>query len=222
MNTRQASLTIASAIAASGLWGSLALAAPAVTSIRFTPPLAAAKTIQVTEIVWEAQYGPAPELLHFAPEPLHLAAAITFRLKRPNKFQVVVLEPLIVEPRSFYVFDGKTMAAYDANRHRRQPFARIEWSTLMSQILNNFPGTVSCVPAVRQGKKILLAVSISPSSRSEFWLDPKTHLLTHREMFVTFQGKMYEIMRADYVDWALNKPLSPAVFQASSVELKHP
>ena len=65
--------------------GMQALAAPAVATINFTPPLATAKTIQVTEVVWEAKDGPTPG-------PLHQTVTLTFRVERPDKFRVEMKE----------------------------------------------------------------------------------------------------------------------------------
>lgn len=65
--------------AAALLSGRPLLAAP--TPIRITPPLASAKTIQVTEIIWEAKGGPTPG-------PLQKAGVMTFSIEHPNQFPV--------------------------------------------------------------------------------------------------------------------------------------
>ncbi len=188
-----------------GLFGVSSPAAPAGPKVSFTPPLATAKTIQVTEIIWEAQNGPTPG-------PLRQAGTMTFCIERPDKFRVVFKEKGASKPTSYDISDGKTMVGYDGKRFYSQETARAEWPFPMMGLLNNMPGFVSCVPAVREGKKILLAVSQSHGDRSEFWFNPKTHLLIHWSMFIAWKGKTSEVMRTDYSGWVLNKPISPAVF----------
>ena len=194
--------------------GMQALAAPAVATINFTPPLATAKTIQVTEVVWEARDGPTPG-------PLHQTVTLTFRVERPDKFRVEMKESGPAKPASYYISDGQTLVGYDGKRLRSQPTARAEWPFPVMGLLNNMPGPVSAIPAVRDGKKILLAVQASAADRSEFWFDPKTHLLVRWLMFVTWQGKTSQAMRTDFSGWALNKPLPPAVFHVPSPGANH-
>ncbi|MGI4792173.1 MAG: LolA family protein [Janthinobacterium lividum] len=189
-------------------------AAPTGTTINFTPPLASAKTIQVTEVVWEAQNGPTPG-------PLQKGGTITFHIQRPDKFRVEWKESNPSKLMSYYVSDGKTLVGYDGKQVRSQPTARAEWPFPMMGLLNNAPGPVSAVPAVRSGKQVLLAIRPSPSGRQEFWFDPKTHLLVQDTMFLTWQGKTTEVMRTEYSGWALNKPLSPSVFRAPSAATGH-
>ncbi len=154
------------------------LAAPAVAKIHFTPPLATAKTIQVTEVVWEAKDGPTPG-------PLQKGGTMTFCIERPDKFRVGWKESDPTKPASYYVSDGTTMVGYDGKQVRSQPTARAEWPFPMMGLLNNMPGPVSAVSAVRDGKKILLAVQATAAGRSEYWFDPKTHLLIQDMMFLT-------------------------------------
>jgi outer membrane lipoprotein-sorting protein len=203
------SVTVASAVVSACLFGISALAAPTGTAVNFTPPLAAARTIQVTEIVWEAQNGPTPG-------PLQKGGTMNFRIERPDKFRVEMKASRPGQPVSYDISDGKTMVGYDGKRVRSQPTARAEWPFPMVGLLNNSPGPVSAVSAVRDGKPILLAVRASSSGREEFWFDPKTHLLIRSMMFLTWQGKTTEVMRTDYTNWILNKPLSSAVFRVPS------
>ena len=196
-------MVISSAVVSAWLPG---LAAPDVAAINFAPPLARAKTIQVTEIVWEAQNGPTPG-------PLQKGGTITFRIERPDRFRVEWKDSDASQVTSYSISDGKTMAGYDGKRVRSQPAARAEWPLPMMGLLNNAPGPVAAVPAVRGGRRILLAVRASPSGRQEFWFDPATHLLMRDMMFLTWQGKTREVMRTEYTGWILDKPLSPAVFR---------
>lgn len=195
------------------LFGVPTLAAPASPAVSVTPPLTSAKTIQVTETIWEAQNGPTPG-------PLRLAGTMTFQIQRPDKFRVVFKETNPSKPVTYYISDGQTMVGDDGNSRRSQPTARAEWPFPMMGLLNNSPGTVSCVPAIREGKKILLAVSSNPTGRDEFWLDPTTHLLLRWQVFITFQGKTSAVMRTDYAHWVLNKPIVSAVFQAPSRKMQ--
>lgn len=184
-------------------------AAPTGATINFTPPLASAKTIQVKEVVWEAQNGPTPG-------PLKKGGIMTFHIQRPDKFRVEWKESNPSKPMSYFVSDGKTMVGYGGRQLSSQPTARAGWPLPIMGLLNNAPGPVSAVAAVRGGKQVLLAIRSLPSGRQEYWFDPKTHLLVQDMMFLTWQGKTTEVMRTEYSGWVLNKPLSPAVFRAPS------
>ncbi len=190
------------------------LSAAAEPTINFTPPLAAAKTIQVTERVWGAADGPTPG-------PLHPVGTMTFRIQRPDKFRVEMKESDPTKPATYCISDGQTMVAYDGKQIRSQPTARAEWPFPMVGLLHNMPGPVSAVPAVRDGKKILLAVQGNAASRNEYWFDPTTHLLVRWLMFLVWQGKTSEVMRTDFSGWVLNKPLPLAVFHAPSSGANH-
>lgn len=187
----------------------VAFAAPSKSLVVFTPPLATAKTIQVTETTWEAQNGPTPG-------PLHLAGATTYRIERPNKFRVEWKATDPAAPAQQTVSDGTTLVSKNGGQIRTQPTARAEWPFPMMGLLNNSPGPVSAMPTIRKGRRILLAVKLQGPSRSEYWFDPKTHLLIEDAMFLTFQGKTMEVMRTEYTGWILNKPLPPAVFHMTT------
>lgn len=206
--------TVFGAIISAGLPGLPTLAAPPGGTINFTPPLASAKTIQVTETVWEAQNGSTPG-------PLRKGGVMTFRIKRPNQFRVGWKEGNSTKPASYSVSDGKTMVGHDGKQTHSQPTASAEWPFPMMGLLNNAPGPVSAVPAVRGGRQVLLAVRPSPAGRQEFWFDPKTHLLIRDMMFLTWQGKTSEVMRTEYTGWVLDKPLAPAVFRVPSAGTGH-
>ena len=209
-------LIVVGALAPAWLSGRRTLAAPVGTTMNFTPPLAAAKTIQVTEVVWEAKNGPTPG-------PLHQSVTMTFRIQRPDKFRVEMEESTLTKPTSYFISDGQTMVCYDGKRLDldSQPTAHAEWPFPVMGLLNNAPGPVSAVPAIRDGKRVLLVVRSSPSDGHEFWFDPKTHLLIRDMMFLTWQGKTSEVTRTEYTGWVLNKPLSPAVFRVPSSNMGH-
>jgi outer membrane lipoprotein-sorting protein len=177
--------------------------------VTITPPLASAKTIQVTETIWEAQNGATPG-------PLRKAGVMTFCIVRPDKFRVEMKSGSPAKVTSSYISDGNTLIGYDGGQTRTQPAQRAEWPFPVMGLLNNAPGTVSAVAAVRGGRQVLLAVSKQGPSRREFWFDPKTHLLLRDMMFLTWQGKTTEVMRTEYENWALNKPLPPSVFHVPS------
>ena len=189
------------------------LAAPA-GGINFTPPLATAKTIQVTETVWEAGNGSAPG-------PLQKGGVMTFCIVRPDKFRVKMTAGDSAKLSSFYVSDGQTLTGYDGRQTRSQPAQRAEWPFPVMGLLNNAPGPVSAVPAVRDGRRVLVAVSRQGPGRQECWFDPKTHLLLRDMMFITWQGKTTETMRTEYSGWILNKPLSPALFRMPPAGISH-
>lgn len=189
------------------------LAAPA-GRINFTPPLASAKTIQVTETVWEAQNGATPG-------PLRKVGVMTFCIVRPDKFRVEMKSGSPAKVTSSFISDGKTLVGYDGGQTRSQPAQRAEWPFPVMGLLNNAPGPVSATPAVRDGRQVLLVARALPTARQERWFDPKTHLLLRDMMFLTWKGKTTEVMRTEYGDWALNKPLPPATFQVSSTGTSH-
>jgi len=74
-------IIVSGTIISACLCGLPVLAAPTAGTINFTPPLANAKTIQVTETVWEAQNGSTPG-------PLRQTRTMAFRIQRPDKFWV--------------------------------------------------------------------------------------------------------------------------------------
>lgn len=189
------------------------LAAPTGT-ISFTPPLANAKTIQVTETVWEAQNGSSPG-------PLRRAGVVTFRIVRPDKFRVEMKSGSPPKVTDFYVSDGTTLVGFSGGRTRTQPTQRAEWPFPVMGLLNNAPGTVSAIPAIRGGRQVLLAIVKLDPDYQECWFDPKTHLLIRDMMFMTWQGKTTETMRTEYSGWILSKPLSPAVFRVPAANAKH-
>ena len=189
------------------------LAAP-VGGISFTPPLANARTIQVTETVWEARNGSTPG-------PLQRAGTITFCIARPDKFRMEMKSGSPAKVTGFTVSDGTMMSGYSGDGPTRsQPAQRAEWPLTVMGLLNNTPGSVSAVPAVRGGKQVLLAIRVSDGVREEYWFDPKTHLLLRSTLSGTWQGKTSEILRTEYSNWVLNKLLSPATFRMP-VQAKH-
>lgn len=190
------------------------LAAPASKPITITPPLASAKTIQVTETVWEAKDGPTPG-------PLQKAGVMTFSIERPSKFRVEMKQSVPGQPASLYVSDGTTLTGREGGQVRSQPTDRAEWPLPMMGLLNNAPGPVTAVPAIRGGRRVLLAVRSSPPGRQEFWFDPKTHLLIQDRMFLTWQGKTTETMRTEYTGWVLSKPIPAAVFRVPAAARSH-
>ncbi len=190
------------------------LAAPA-GGMSFTPLLASAKTIQVTETVWELQNRSAPS-------PLRKAGVITFCIARPDKFRVEMKSSSPAKVTDFTVSDGTTIAGYSGDGPTRtQPAQRAEWPFSVMGLLNNAPGPVSAVPAVRGGRRVLVAVSRQGPGRQECWFDPKTHLLLRQMLFITWQGKTTETMRTEYSGWILNKPLAPSIFRMPPVGISH-
>lgn len=184
------------------------LAAPA-GRVNFIPPLASAKTIQVTETVWEPQNRTAPS-------PLRKAGVITFCIARPDKFRTEMKAGHPAKVTDFYISDGTTMTGYSGGQTRSQPAQRAEWPFPVVGLLNNVPGPVSAVPAVRGGRRVLLAIRASGAAREEYWFDPKTHLLLRSTLSGTWQGKTSEILRTEYTGWILSKPLAPSVFRVPS------
>ena len=193
-----------------------AFAAPAGITIKFTPPLATAKTIQVTEIISQTKNT-------YKPGPLHQVVTATVRIKRPNKFRVEWRENSPSHPVTYSVSNGKTLVGYNIKVFLSQPAAHVEWPYEIRTLLSNMPGPVSAMPAVKNGKNVLVAVFpfSSPQGYAEFWFDPKTHLLVRHMIFSEWQGRTGEIMCTEYAGWILNKPLSPAVFRIPDAVLKN-
>ena len=141
---------------------------------------------------------------------------MTFRIERPDRFWMEWKEADASRPPSYTISDGKTMAGYDGKKYYSQPTAQAEWPFPMMGLLNNMPGPISAVPAVREGRKVLLTVQANRAgghSHSEYWFDPKTHLLLRWLMFITWQGKTSAALRTDYSGWVLNRPLPTSVFR---------
>jgi len=182
--------------------------------VNFTPPLKSAKTIQVTETIWEAGDGSTPG-------PLRKAGTITFCIARPDKFRVEMKSGSPPKVTDSYVSDGETLVGLSGGRTRIQPAQRAEWPFPVMGLLNNAPGPVSAVPAVRDGKQVLFAIVKLDPDYLECWFDPKTHLLIREMMFMTWKGKTSEVTRTEYSDWVLNKPLAASVFRVPSVGTHH-
>ena len=136
------SLFLSSTVVSAGL---PCFAAPPGAAINFTPPLASAKTIQVTEVVWEAKNGPTPG-------PLQKGGTKTYRIVRPDKFRVEWRGSIPVPTWSYFVSDGKTLVSLEDGQSRSRPATRSEWPYSMMGLLNNAPGPVSAVPAIRGEK----------------------------------------------------------------------
>lgn len=187
--------------------GATAPAAPSKTATRITSPVAAAKTFQVTETFYNCGEGAVPG-------PLHLGGTMTFRMTRPDRFRVEMTQSK-PSPPTLYVSDGKWLVYKEGTQMKKWPTQGWEWPYPLMGLLN-LPGRVSVVPTVRGGRRVLLAVRVmgpDAGSRVETLYDAKSHLPLEDTMFMTWQGKSYRAMRTVYTGWALNKPISPAVFK---------
>ena len=191
------------------------LAAPA-GRVTFIPPLASARTIQVTETVWEAakwsHARPAAEsgsdhFLHCSPGQVPTGDEVgqpsqsdrsSLHLRRNNAGRIR--------------WQADALPAGATRRMARS----LSWA-----FLNNIPGPVSAVPATRGGRHVLLANSVLDGVREEYWFDPKTHLLLRSTLSGTWQGKTTEVMRTEYAEWVLNKPLPPALFRVPPAGTTH-
>jgi len=122
----------------------------------------------------------------------------------------------------FTVSDGITMTGHSGDGPTRfQPTQRAEWPLTVMGLLNNVPGPVSAVPAVRSGRQVLLAIRVLDGMHEEYWFDPKTHLLLRSTLSGIWQGKTRKILHTEYAGWILNKPLARSVFRVPSVGTHH-
>ena len=192
--------------------GSSCLADSPGAAITITPPLSSAQTIQVTETIYEAANGAQPG-------PIRLAGSITFKVQRPDKFRIdwksPTSGPQTAATPSLYVSDGNTLTILQGKHFRQTATAKSEWPFPLVGLLNNAPpgGPIQVSPVQRDGQTVLLAVQSSPMGRTELTFDPTTHLLLCSAMYITFQGKTSEVMRTDFTNWVLNKPLPASTFR---------
>jgi len=195
------------------------LAAPAGATVNFTPPVADAKTIQVTMTEWRIK---GHQVNPRQPPPLQQASTTTYLIERPAKFRVEMKNttfygpvPLVID----YNSDGTTMVTYQRGKDgawlTSEPAVRppgVGWPNLVSLVMDSMQEKVSAIPAVRDGKQVLLVVSKSPNGRDESWYDPKTHLLMRMTGLMMWKGKATEINRIEFTGWVLDAPLPPATF----------
>lgn len=184
--------------------------------VNFTPPLKSAKTIQVTETVWY------PQDRSTGLGPFRRVGTITLCIARPDKFRVEMRLGGLAKVTDFTVSDGITMTGHSGDGPTRfQPTQRAEWPLTVMGLLNNVPGPVSAVPAVRSGRQVLLAIRVLDGMHEEYWFDPKTHLLLRSTLSGIWQGKTRKILHTEYAGWILNKPLARSVFRVPSVGTHH-
>jgi len=178
-----------SIIVSSWLFGLPVFVAPSNETISFTPPLAHAKTIQVTEVIWKKGHTFDP--------PLRRLSTTKYSIERPNKFRVdTKLDSFFAVTNSdfiTYISDGHTITTYEHGRYGYQlsseafnPKVGTQSDALASFIRDSMAMPVAAIPAIREGKQVLLVRDKIPST-SETWYDPKTHLATRMVGFGTWK-----------------------------------
>ncbi len=177
-----------------------------------TCPLASAKTFAVSETYYDCGEGNAPG-------PLHLGGTRVFHMMRPNKFRVeqkqIYSDDGSKTPPSLSVSDGKFLTTKEGTQTHKWPTGSSDWPYPLMDLLR-LPAKVSVVPTTRGGRKVLLAVQEpGPTSdaRIETLYDAVSHLPLEQTTLINWQGKKYPSTKTVYSGWALNKPISPAVFK---------
>ena len=152
-----------------------AVAAPKTDKVIFTPPVGAAKSIQVTEVFSEAALSESRGIEKVG--PLHPSATVTIQLQPPKDpysrdwhYRVDCQEHNPAKPASYCVADGKTEVFYEDGEFRSEPrspgrlFVPLEdipESRINEYRIHHSPEEVSAVPAMRDRKTVLLVRVIS-------------------------------------------------------------
>ena len=199
------------------------LAAPSNATITFTPPLAQAKTIQVTEVMWKGRGT--------VNSPFQRDKTIKFCIERPDKFRVdMKLDSVSAGANNYFVTfisDGHTLTTYGHGPDGYQLYSELlnpKFGTIPGEIVSLIRDSlaipVSGTPAIREGKQVLLVIDKTPST-IETWYDPKTHLPIRMVGFATWKGKRVEWSRFEYQGWLLDEPLTATVFSVPSTWTSH-
>ncbi len=204
--------------------------------IIFTPPVYDAKTIQVTEVMYQADLAETRSGIAYGPLLQTGTATLRMQLPRdptsddwPTRTDWQEKQP---NKSSGYCIEAKSGSVYFADG-KVQPFPKSGglWTDPMLQLIVGindhrervWSQAVATIPAVRDGKIVLLSANTLPSdpreqpgllpkTYSEDWYDPKTHLILRRTMFSIWHGKTQQIMRTDYSGWALDVPIPASLF----------
>ncbi len=219
-----------------GAFGSPSVATAKAKRIIFTPPVYGAKTIQVTEVMFEAELSQAGRGIVYG--PLLQTGTVTIHLQLPNNptsgdwlTRVDWKESNLSKHGGYCIETGKASAYFADGKFRPFPNVGGLWHDPLEELIvgindhreEAWRQAVATIPAVRDGKIVLLNVDNSgndprdkrgllPKLESEDWYDQKTHLVTRRITFSTWHGKKEEIMRTEYSGWVLNAPLPASLF----------
>ncbi len=204
--------------------------------IIFTPPFYDAKTIQYTQVMYEAK--PSMHQGGAAFGPLQKIGAVTIHLQLPKNqvsgdwlIRLDWTEKTFPQIADYYIEAGGKSAYFADGKFHQFPASGAWWYTPFQELtvrINDhreafWRQAVATVPAVREGKIVLLSVDTSgndprdktglvPKMYDEDWYDPKTHLMLRQTIFAVWHGKTQQVFRDDYTGWVLNAPMPAALF----------
>ncbi|MGI4790101.1 MAG: hypothetical protein ACRYFS_14765 [Janthinobacterium lividum] len=191
-------------------------------NITFTAPVDSAKSVQVTESLFEARGTQAGfgSLQRVATVNIKVNASNNETLDKPQ-FRVDWSKAGSTKPDSYYICNDKIESFHDSENSRATPTSSGVWFAPLVELetqLNDYQvhhlhKIVSATFAVRGDKKVpLVASPTGDNSHNESWYNPKTHLLIRRTILISWQGKTIEIKRTEYSGRALNVVLPQSLF----------
>ncbi len=193
-------------------------------SVTFYSPIDTAKTIQVHEVLSEAQKSEQGlgRLVQTASLTIRFQAGYNPSTKLDeSRYRIDMTESNPPEPASYDIFDGKQELVVKRGKVTVHETTEELNSDQWAEPLDEFIGphfayhnqhtqeAITAVLAVRNGQKVL--VTDIPGG-SEDWYDPKTHLLIRRTEFESQFGENIEASRTVYSGWILNAPLPVSTF----------
>ncbi len=211
-------------------FNSSALAAPKIKesashtpkSITFYPPIAAAKTIQVHEVLSEAQKSEQGlgRLLQTASLTIRLQSAYNPSTQLDeSRYRIDITESNPPEPASYTIYDGKKELVVKRGKvvaHETTEELNDKWAVSLGDFIGTLfdyhqhtQDAVTAVLARREGRQVLVHNELG---QSETWYDPKTHLPLRSSQLVSQFGVTVELSRTVYSGWILNAPLPVSTF----------
>ncbi len=196
--------------------------------ITFVPPMYAASTLQVSEILFHSDIAEGKKGIYFRPLLQIGTVTLIFQLPQTSGSEDwnmrVDWEQRRPTPSTGFLITAGSNAAYFADG-KFQPFPKYPgfwYDQMMVSIVafNSFreqkqtpANSVSAIPAMRNGKLVLLEALTDPlGGCSEKWYDPKTHLLLQESLFTVEHGRTQEFERVTYSGWKMNMALPPSLF----------
>ncbi len=193
-------------------------------TVTFYSPTDTAKTIQVHEVLSEAQKSEQGlgRLVQTAALTIRFQAGYNTATKLDeSRYRIDMTESNPPEPASYNIFDGKQelvvkrgkVAAHETTEELNND----KWAAPLDEFIESLfeyhhehtQQAITAVLAMRNGQMVL---ATGTPGDSEDWYDPKTHLLIRRTEFESQFGEKVEFSRTVYSGWVLNAPLPASTF----------
>ena len=197
---------------------------PPAENSHFHSPIDTARTIQVHEVLSEAQKSEQGlgRLVQTATLTIRFQAGYNAVAKLDtSRYRIDMTESNPPEPASYNIFDGKQelvvkrgkVAAHETTEELNND----PWAAPLDEFIESLfeyhhehtQQAITAVLAMRNGQRVL---ATGTPGDSEDWYDPKTHLLIRRTEFESQFGEKVEFSRTVYSGWVLNAPLPASTF----------